>query len=177
MEVRALLVLLLGERQIAWVVQRRFCGMQCSTTSGDDICCHPVSNSVRAVRSGHCWVNGHRAHCLNRARCLCCHHVYLQVPQECLQPLLRAMFLRFICLMTASDSDITHHAASAGSVSGSQASAAAVLAYRYGSVLLELLGSVLGCAAHLHQGFSVEVQHLMAVPQVTNTTTAVLLLD
>jgi hypothetical protein len=87
------------------------------------------------------------------------------------------MFLRFICLMTASDSEMAHHAsARAGSVGGSQASAAAVRAYRYGSVMLELLGGVLGCAAHLHQGFSVEVQHLMAVPQVTNTT-AVLLLD
>jgi len=43
---------------------------------------------------------------------------------------------------------------------------AAVLAFRYGSVLLEVLSGVVGCAGHLHDAFSVEVQHLMAVPQV-----------
>jgi hypothetical protein len=42
-----------------------------------------------------------------------------------------------------------------------------VLAYRYGSVLLELLGGVLGCAEHVHEAFGVEVHHLMAVPQVS----------
>lgn len=101
-----------------------------------------------------------------------------QVPQSCLQPLLRAMFLRFVCLMTVSSDSSTgqthahaqhqqHGSSSGGANSGMlQPGAAAVLAYRYGSVLLELLGGVLGCAAHLHQCFSVEVQHLMAVPQV-----------
>jgi hypothetical protein len=48
-----------------------------------------------------------------------------------------------------------------------QAGTAAVLAFRYGSVLLELLGGVLGCAGQLHDAFNVEVQHLMAVPQVS----------
>lgn len=94
----------------------------------------------------------------------------MQVPQSCLQPLLRAMFLRFICLMTVCDSGTgpTHKVPGAGSSSGGmQAGAAAVLAFRYGSVLLELLGGVLGCAAQLHDAFSVEVQHLMAVPQVS----------
>lgn len=46
------------------------------------------------------------------------------------------------------------------------AAAPAVLAFRYGSVLLELLGGVLGCAGHLQEAFGVEVQHLMRVPQV-----------
>lgn len=56
--------------------------------------------------------------------------------------------------------------AQAAHSSSMQAGAAAVLAFRYGTVLLELLGGVLGCAGHLHDAFSVEVQHLMAVPQV-----------
>lgn len=43
----------------------------------------------------------------------------------------------------------------------------AVLAHRYGLVLLEVLGGVLGCAGRLHEDFGVEVQHLMAVPQVS----------
>jgi hypothetical protein len=41
-----------------------------------------------------------------------------------------------------------------------------VLAFRYGTVLLEVLEGVLGCAGELHDAFSVEVQHLMAVTQV-----------
>jgi hypothetical protein len=104
-----------------------------------------------------------------------------QVPHSCLQPLLRAMFLRFICLMTvsktssscsstacgASHTAPTTQPAGGSSRGGLQAGTAAVLAYRYGSVLLELLGGVLGCAGHLHDAFSVEVQHLVTVPQVS----------
>jgi hypothetical protein len=52
-----------------------------------------------------------------------------------------------------------------------------VLAFRYGSVLLEVLGGVLGSAGELHDAFSVEVQHLMAVPQVRRKTSRNVLLE
>jgi hypothetical protein len=43
---------------------------------------------------------------------------------------------------------------------------AAVLAYMYGGVLLEVLGGVRGAAAGLADAFGVEVQHILNVPQV-----------
>lgn len=42
----------------------------------------------------------------------------------------------------------------------------AVLAYKYGSVLLEVLGGVRGVADGLYDSFIVEVEHIMSVPQV-----------
>lgn len=104
--------------------------------------------------------------------------VCVQVPHSCLQPLLHAMFLRFVCLMTHTDissnsvrlSSTTTAAAKSIAptpAAGMHPAAAAVLAFRYGSVLLEVLAGVLGCASHLHNAFGVEVQHLMATPQVS----------
>jgi hypothetical protein len=81
-----------------------------------------------------------------------------QVPNSHLLPLVRRMFLRDICLLsgTASNRDFAVL----------PPSVAAVLAYKYGSVLVEILGSVLGCADALYEHYAVELQHLMTVPQV-----------
>lgn len=82
----------------------------------------------------------------------------LQVPAPQLQQLLRQTFLRFICLMggTAGNREWTTVPVDVG----------AVLAYKYGSVLLEMLGGVVAAADGLHDEFVVEVQHIMGVPQV-----------
>jgi hypothetical protein len=68
------------------------------------------------------------------------------------------MFVRLVCLIDGS----------AGSREWSvlPASVAAVLCYKYGSVLLEVLGGVRGAAAGLADAFGVEVQHILNVPQV-----------
>jgi hypothetical protein len=83
---------------------------------------------------------------------------------------MRALFRRFICLLAGtaassnSSSSSTAEQPSAGQ--GLSPEACAVLAYRYGSVLLEVLGSVLGCAGQLRDAFGVEMHHLVAVPEV-----------
>lgn len=86
------------------------------------------------------------------------HCVILQVPAAQLHQLLQRTFLRFLCLMggTASSREWTTLPADVG----------AVLAYKYGCVLLEVLAGVVGAADGLHDEFAVEVQHIMGLPQV-----------
>eukprot|EP00775_Hariotina_reticulata_P002347 gene2347-2653_t len=84
--------------------------------------------------------------------------VVQQVPDSHLLPLVRRMFLRNICLLsgTASNKDFDVL----------PPPVAAVLAYQYGTVLVEILGTVLACAGALHESYAVELQCLMKVPQV-----------
>jgi hypothetical protein len=91
----------------------------------------------------------------------------LQVPTQQLHGLLRCMFVRLVCLMGGS----------AGSRDWSTLppGVAAVLSYKYGSVLLEVLGGVRGAAAGLADAFGVEVQQILNVPQVRRLMCSVLL--
>lgn len=69
------------------------------------------------------------------------------------------MFVRLVCIMGGS----------AGSREWTTLPppAAAVLAYKYGSVLLEVLEGVRGAAAALAAAFGAEVQAILSVPQVS----------
>ncbi|WIA32815.1 hypothetical protein OEZ86_005997 [Tetradesmus obliquus] len=90
--------------------------------------------------------------------------VIRQVPAPQLHGLLRCMFVRLVCIMGGS----------AGSREWSvlPPPAAAVLAYKYGSLLLEVLEGVRGAAAGLAAAFGVEVQAILSVPQVRDQMTA-----
>lgn len=68
------------------------------------------------------------------------------------------MFVRFICLMGGSAGNREYSLLPPG--------IAAVLAYKYGSLLMELFGGILGAADKLHDEFGVEVQHILQVPEV-----------
>jgi hypothetical protein len=91
-----------------------------------------------------------------------CFLIVLQVPPHQLHSLLHCMFVRLICLMGGSAGNREWTVVPSG--------VAAVLAYKYGSVLLEVLGGVRGAAAGLADAFGVEVQHILNVPQVKGRT-------
>ncbi|KAF6249355.1 hypothetical protein COO60DRAFT_1706531 [Scenedesmus sp. NREL 46B-D3] len=82
----------------------------------------------------------------------------MQVPRQQLHSLLRCMFVRLVCLMGGSAGTREWTVLPPG--------VAAVLSYKYGSVLLEVLSGVRGAAAGLADAFGVEVQHILTVPQV-----------
>lgn len=86
----------------------------------------------------------------------CCTDV--QVPGRQLCNLLRCMFVRLICLMGGSAGNREWLVLPPG--------IAAVLSYRYGCVLLDVLSGRLGAADGLHDAFGVEVKHILQVPQV-----------
>ncbi|WIA12655.1 hypothetical protein OEZ85_006305 [Tetradesmus obliquus] len=90
--------------------------------------------------------------------------VIRQVPTPQLHGLLRWMFVRLVCIMGGS----------AGSREWTTLPppAAAVLAYKYGSVLLEVLEGVRGAAAALAAAFGAEVQAILSVPQVRDQMAA-----
>ncbi len=85
-------------------------------------------------------------------------YTLLQMPKNSLCPLLRRLFLRLICLMGGTASTREWKEAPAG--------VAAVLAFKYGSVLLDILEGVRGASEGLYDDFIVEVTHLISTPQV-----------